>query len=98
MLFLRNLAFYLAFYSGSLLITTASLASLPFTGLLVRTFRRAHPLAARHRGRIATARLFHTLRACAPRADLAVVAGSSWITWSSTVSTRGCVHVRSRGW
>ena len=31
MLFLRNLAFYLAFYSGSLLITTASLASLPFS-------------------------------------------------------------------
>ena len=51
------------------------LASLPFTVLLVRTFRRAHPLAARHRGRMATARLFHTLRACAPRADLAVVAG-----------------------
>ena len=51
------------------------LASLPFTGLLVRTFRRAHPLAARHRGRMATARLFHTFRACEPRADLAVVAG-----------------------
>jgi len=31
MLLLRNLAFYLAFYSGSLLITTASLASLPFS-------------------------------------------------------------------
>ena len=51
------------------------LASLPFTVLLVRTFRRAHPLAARHRGCMATARLFHTFRACEPRADLAVVAG-----------------------
>ena len=36
MLFLRNLAFYLAFYSGSLLITTASPASLPFSGTAFR--------------------------------------------------------------
>ena len=74
------------------------LASLPFTVLLVRTFRRAHPLAARHRGCMATARLFHTFRACEPRADLAVVAGLQRITWRSTVSTGGCVRVRSRGW
>ena len=33
------------------------------------------------------------------RAPIAQVSlGSSWITRSSTVSTRGCVHVRSRGW
>ena len=56
------------------------LASLPFTGLLVRTFRRAHLLAARHRGRMATARLFHTLRACAPRADLAVHSKSDMLS------------------
>ena len=46
---------------------------LQFTVLLQPSFRHAHPPPARRRDRTRPAPSFHTLRLCAPRADLAAM-------------------------
>ena len=47
MLLIRNIAFYLAFYLGSLVVTTGTLLALPFSHALFR--KLVHAWSAWHR-------------------------------------------------